>query len=235
MQKDALTRLDPLTGRRVFRGGVAVPADIQAMLDKGAERPLSNGPLASSVGWRDVLTPRRVMQADGTQVSNTTTETRMCPDYTFAADALEPGDAFVYTLFGSMSTVITTPGTITFRLRWGAAVSGTSLAVSGAFAPDPTAGSTSLSYMVQWTTVVRSVGATGSMMTFGNIVWNDFDDASATTIVGNLNMNIAPVSANAAVTVDTTAATALTPCVTFSVATNPTNLTNQIAILESIN
>ena len=188
----------------------------------------------SSVGWRDVLTPRRILQTDGTQVIATTSETVMCPDYTFAADALEVGDAFVYDLWGNMSTVITTPGTVTFRLRWGG-VGGTTLAASGAFAPDTTAASTTVSYRVTWVVVCRSLGATGSLFAMGQIGWNDFDDTSAATIVGNLNMGFAPVSAPAATTVSTVAAAALSPTVQFSVTTATTQLTNHIAILESIN
>jgi hypothetical protein len=158
----------------------------------------------------------------------------MCPDFTFAADALEEGDVFKYTLFGAWSTVITTPGTVTFRLRWGG-VAGTSLAASGAFAPDPTAGSTSLSFCVEWYLSCRETGSSGSAIAFGKIVWNDFDDASATTLKGNLDMQLAPVSAPAAVAINTTAASALSPTVQFSVATNPTNLTTMLAILESLN
>jgi hypothetical protein len=214
---------------------VVVPAHIQERLDKAAERPGKNSLIASGVTWRDTLTPRRVIAADGTQVLNTVTETIMCPDYSFAADSLEVGDTFKYTLLGDMSTVITTPGTVTFKLRWGG-VSGTTLATSGAFAPDTAAASTTVSYCVEWYVVCRSVGATGSLFAMAKIMWNDFDKTSATTIVGNLNMNLAPVSAPAAVTVNTVASSnALSPTVTFSVATATTQLTNHIAILESLN
>jgi hypothetical protein len=190
----------------------------------------------SDVKWRDVLTPARVLAANGTQVIATTSETIMCPDFTFAADAMEVGDVYKYTLFGDMSTVITTPGTVTFRLRWGG-VGGTSLAASGAFAPDPTAASTDVTYCVEWYVVCMSVGATGALKAVGKIEWNDYDDASAATIVGNLNMRLAPTSAlaDAGTTVDTTTAKALSPTVQFSVTTATTQLTNHLAILESLN
>lgn len=188
----------------------------------------------SDVKWRDVLTPARVLGANGTQVLNTTTETIMCPDFTFAADALEVGDVYQYTLWGDISTVITTPGTITFRLRWGG-VGGTLLVASGAFAPDPTAASTTVTYCVEWYVVCTAVGATGSLKGFGKIEWSDYDDASAAAIVGNLNMRVAPTSAPAGVSVDTTTAKALSPTVQFSVATATTQLTNHLAILESLN
>lgn len=190
---------------------------------------------ASSVSWRDMLTPRRVLAADGTQVLNTVTETIMIPDFTFAADYFEVGDAFKYTLLFDHSTVITTPGTHTFRLRYGG-VAGTAMATSGAYAPDPTAASTTVSMMLEFFFVCRSIGTAGSFFTMGRFTPNDFDDASATTITGNLNMMMIPVSAPAAVgSLDTTAAKAISPTYQSSVATATTQLTNRIAILESLN
>jgi hypothetical protein len=167
-------------------------------------------------------------------VLNTTTETIMVPDYTFAADALEPGDVFKYTIFYDVSTVVTTPGTVTFRLRWGG-VGGTVLAASGALAPDPTAASTDLVGAIQWYFVCRSVGASGTAYAFAVIDFPDFDDATATTLKGNLDMRLAPTASAAAVTINTTAASALSPTVQFSVATATTQLTGLLAILESLN
>ena len=64
----------------------------------------------------------------------------------------------------------------------------------------------------------------------------DFDDASATTVIGNLNMSVIPVSAPAAVgSLDTTTAKALSPTFNSSVATSGTQCTNHIALLESLN
>jgi hypothetical protein len=212
-----------------------IPASIQRMLGKSARTPWDGEAVkASSVGWRDMLTPRRVLIADGAIISNVTTETIMVPDFTFAADYLEVGDVLKYTLFFGWSSVITTPGTLILRLRWGG-VGGVVLALSGSYAPDPTAGSTSLSGWVEYYMVCRSTGTAGSAFTMGRMNLSDFDDASATTLKGNLDMNAIPVSAAAPVAIDTTIAKALSPTAQFSVATSPTNLTNYIALLESLN
>ena len=213
-----------------------IPARIQRFLDKSSRTRWDGEAVkASSVGWRDLLTPRRVMQADGAQVLNTTSETVMCPDFTFAADYMEVGDAFKYTLFFDWSSVVTTPGTFTFRLRWGG-VAGTALAASGAYAPDPTGAGTTISGWIEFYLVVRTIGSAGSMFAMGRMCLQDFDDASAATIVGNLNMSVIPVSAPAVTSsLDTTAAKALSPTFTSSVATATTQLTNHIAILESLN
>lgn len=213
---------------------IGVPDHVQAWLDKGADQEWASLPKASSVGWRDVLNKRRVIQTDGTAVSATTTETIITPDYTFAADEVEPGDTYNYQLWGNVSTVITTPGTITMRLRWGG-VGGTALATSGAYAPDPTAASTTIAAMVEYVVVVRSVGTSGSMFCMGRMFLNDFDDATATTLQGNLNMIMIPTGTPAAVTVDTTTSKALSPTIAFSVATAGTQWTTNIAILESLN
>jgi hypothetical protein len=212
-----------------------IPEHIQRSLDKAAEFPGKSGQIASGVGWRDVLTPRRVLSADGVQVLNSSAEAIMCPDYSFAADALEAGDTFKYTLMGDISTVITTPGTITFRLRWGG-VAGTVLCASGALAPDPTAASTTVSYVLEYYVVCRATGAAGSAFAMGKLLMTDVDDASATTLKGNLDMFAIPASAPAAVAINTTTANnALSPTVQFSVATATTQLTNHTAILESLN
>jgi len=214
---------------------VEIPPHIADLLEKAKLRPGKLGPNASAVSWRDVLTPRRVVTADSAQVLNTTTETIMVPDFTFAADALEAGDVFKYTIFFDLSTVITTPGTVTFRLRWGG-VGGTALAASGAIAPDPTAASTDIVGMVEWYFVARTLGATGSAYAFGRVeMGGDHDDASATALKGNLDMRMMPTVSAAAVTINTTTANALSPTVQFSVATATTQLTGLLAILESLN
>lgn len=207
-------------------------ASILENLEKGWNYP---GFRASGYSYEELLTPERVVCADGAQVLNTTTETIMCPDFTFAGDALKRGNVLKYSLFFDISTVITTPGTITFRLRWGG-VGGTALCTSGAYAPDPTAASSNLSGMIEYLIVVRSDGTAGSMFAMGHMVVGDFDDASATALKGNLDMRMIPTSAPAAVgSLDTTTAKALSPTVQFSVSTATTQLTNHIALLESLN
>lgn len=224
------------SGRALLdRLGHRLPDRIKRSLALAGSQEWALQPKGSSVGWRDVLTPRRVLQADGTQILNTTTETIMCPDFTFAADYMEVGDAFKYTLFFDWSSVITTPGTFTFRLKWGGAA-GTALCTSGAYAPDPTAAGATISGWIEYYVVVRSIGSAGSMFAMGRMCLQDFDDASATTIVGNLNMSVIPVSAPAVTSsLDTTTAKALSPTFQSSVATATTQLTNHIAILESLN
>jgi len=93
-----------------------------------------------------------------------------------------------------------------------------------------------VSQMLEYYFVCRSTGTAGSFFTMGRYTPNDFDDASAAAIVGNLNMLMIPVSAPAAVSsLDTTTAKAVSPTYTSSVNTSGTQVTNHIAILESLN
>lgn len=214
--------------------GNRLPNEIKGLLNKS---PWDGETIkASAVGWRDVLTPRRVLAADGTDVNTSTAETIMCPDFTFAADYMEIGDAFKYTLLFDWATVITTPGTVTFRLKWGG-VGGTALATSGAYAPDPTAAGTTISGIVEYWAVCRAVGTNAaSFFCMGKMTLQDYDDASAATLKGNLDMSMIPVSAPAVVgSLDTTIAKALSPTVQFSISQAGNRLINHIAILESLN
>lgn len=214
-----------------------LPPNIQEMLARSRDSARVPGALElpftarnSMQSWEEVL---YAIMTDGTQVIASTSETIMVPDFTLPANYLYPGRMLKYTVIGEYSTVITTPGTITFRLRWGG-VSGTSLAASGAFAPDPTAANTTLTCMVEWWLCCRATGTAAASIAAGRVEWNDYDDASAATIVGNLNMRMAPVSGMATTNINTTTANALSPTVQFSVTTATTQFTAHIATLEAL-
>jgi hypothetical protein len=70
--------------------------------------------------WMQVLNSQ---QADGTALTNNTTETsiaHIAALYTLPADFLERlGDTLSFVAMGRMSTVVTTPGTMTFRIKFG--------------------------------------------------------------------------------------------------------------------
>ena len=213
-----------------------IPASIQRLLGKSARTPWDGEAVkASSVGWRDLLTPRRVLISDGVQVLNSAAEALMVPDFTFAADYLEVGDALKYTLFFDISTIVTTPGTVTFRLRWGGLAGTPILAASGAYAPD-VAVQTTKSGCIEYYLVCRTTGATGTIFCMGRMAMNNVNPTSVATIGANLQMALIPTSAPAVATsADTTIAKALSPTVQFSSATATVQLTNHLAFLESLN
>jgi hypothetical protein len=175
--------------------------------------------------------------ADGTQILNTATETIIFPDYTFAAydPHIYPGATWRVTCYFDASFVITTPGTLVLALRWGG-VAGTVLAQSGAYAPDPTAALANRSGRVEFVTTWRTIGSAGSAYTMGWMHINDYDDASATTLQGNLGMGVIPANTPAVVSsLDTTTSKALSITAKFSVSTATTQLTGHHRILEMLN
>lgn len=180
--------------------------------------------------------PLQVDTADGTQVLNTTTRTIICPDYTFQANDVHifVGACIHQIAYFDVSFVITTPGTMTLDVRWNGSA-GTVLATSGAYAPDPTAAQTTRSGWFETMTVWRTIGTAGTAFTMGRMGISDVDDASATSLQGNINMFVVPTNAPAVVSaLDTTVSRAFSTCVTFSVATATTQLTNHLRILSSL-
>ena len=205
-----------------------LPDHIKHNLNKAASEPDAFQPRASGLGWEEVIyTPN----ADGTAITSAS-ETILLPDFSIPASYMTVGKVLKYTIIGRQSTAITTPGTITLRLRWGG-VGGVALVASGAFAPDPTAAATNLTWMVEFWVQCRSVGATGSMIAFGRVEWSDYDDASAATVVGNLNMRMAPTSAPAVATTDTTIDKLLSATYQSSVAT--ASVQTHFGLLEACN
>ncbi len=187
---------------------------------------VSVAPRASMQSWRECL---YATIADGAALT-AAAEALHVPDFTFPANFMYPGRVLKYTLFGKMSSVITTPGTFTNRLRWGG-LAGTVIVASAAYAPDPTAASANVAWQVEFWMVCRSIGTAGTALAFGRMDMDDYDDATVATLKAGLDMRVFP-DANAAVTIDTTTAKALSPTYQPSLAT--ASSTCMIAILEAI-
>lgn len=172
---------------------------------------------------------------DGTQISNTTTETIVCPDFSLPAYYMTPGKTLHVMAAGVNSNVVTTPGTLIIRVRWGG-VAGTVLLASAAIGLDTTARTNAIWTMDAHITC-RTAGPSGTFMSSGILnVYNTLSSTAANLLPALLGSAGAPsASGNAAVTVDTTTAKLLSVTAQFSVATNPTNLTCQTRIIKVIN
>lgn len=173
--------------------------------------------------------------SDGTQISNTTSETIICPDFSIPAYYMSAGKTIEIYASGVSSNVVTTPGTLTMRCRWGG-VAGTLLAATGAQGLDTTA-RTNAAWAMYLQIVCRSSGATGTFLTSGWFGAYNILSSTATNLLPALmgSAGAPSASANAAVTVDTTTAKLLSLTAQFSVSTSPTNLTCQQRILKVIN
>jgi hypothetical protein len=182
--------------------------------------------------WEETLD---LLTADGTQISNSTSETIICPDFNIPAYYMSPGRTLKISAWGVCSNVVTTPGTLTMRVRWGG-VAGTVLLASGAQGMDTTARTNALWALEAWITC-RTAGATGTFNSGG--VWYQYNllaSTAANLLPALLGSAGAPAaSGNANVTVDTTTAKLLSVTAQFSVATSPTNLTCQQRVIRVIN
>jgi hypothetical protein len=163
---------------------------------------------------------------DGTPVANTTTETAIFPAPTILANYLQYGRLLLIEAFGKLSTTATP--TITFVLRWGAAVTGTLLATTEAITNG--SGVTNVNWGVRAWIKTRVNGSTGSLLVFGHA----FVHTSATAVVTNV-FSVSGYDAPAAVTVDLTADTSLTLAATWSAASASNTLTGMMFNLVSCN
>src|SRR5262249_40873577 len=119
------------------------------------------------------VSPLLVDVADGAQILNTTTETIMAPDYTFAAGdpRIYQGASFSIECWFDVSNVVTTPGNLIFQVRWGGAA-GTTLCKTDAITLSSTARS-NYSGSLHATVVWRSIGSAGSAFAMGLVTLND--------------------------------------------------------------
>lgn len=185
--------------------------------------------------WEQILTPERSVITTGPASTGVSTEQDIATPWPVPADFFEVGTALRWTLYLTVSTAVTTPGTITMKMRYGASsTTGVVLATSGAFAPETATVATTLSHKLVYYIVCRSTGTGGTVMCMGDWLNNDYDSTSAATLRGNLGMLLIPVSAPATASIDTTVATNfLRPTCTFS--TTTAAFSTQISILESLN
>lgn len=180
------------------------------------------------------VAPLKVDIADGAQHAASTTETIICPDFAFAAgdERIFQGACLRLTLGFDVSNVVTTPGTITFAIRWGG-VAGTILAQTQAIQMDTTARANYSGLMQAWITW-RSIGSAGSAFTQGIVFLNNVADAAAAApqyfTMGSAGANVPAVVGS----LDTTTAKNLSVTADFSVATAGTQITNHTRILEAV-
>ncbi len=180
------------------------------------------------------VSPLQVTIADGAQILNTTVETVVAPNVAFAANdsRLYQGASFSIESWFDISNVVTTPGTVTFRVRWGG-VAGTVLANSGAISMDIIARA-NFSGSLKATLVFRSIGSAGTAFCQGLVTLNNVPVGTAGDPQGLYHMGSAGENVPAVVAaLDTTTAKDLAVTAQFSVATATTQITSHIHIVRA--
>lgn len=177
--------------------------------------------------WNETLT---WSTANGATISNTTTETILFPNVTIPANFLQDGRTLRLTATGKLSNIVTSPGNITFALRWGG-VTGTILAQTSTINLNTTA-QTDIMFRIVIEIVTRANGSSGSLLAMGMV-----DLAFKATVQPELMGSAGGASGNtpAAVTADLTADTALALTAKFSVANAGNAITGMNYLLEALN
>ena len=130
-------------------------------------------------------------------------EALLATDVTIPAGHMYPGLVLHCRLVGKASNAVTTPGTLTFRVRWGG-IAGTVLVASDALTQNVIA-QTDKTWTLDVWILCLTVGATGTFLTWG--VARRGNRAAA--VVADITPDMLPAASLAAVTVDTTTAKAL--------------------------
>lgn len=199
------------------------PAHIRDSLDRAGMLAGPYEPRAAA-GWQATVSR---LDGDGTQVLNSAAEALMLPDYTVPGNWIYGGKQLKYVIWGRVSTVVTTPGTITFRLRWGG-LAGTVITLSKAQRPKVTV-STNSACEIEFITTFRRGGPAGVAFGMGQcILGNTIGDAAA---AGEAVWPDAPAEVTA---IDTSVPKALSPTIQFSVATATTAFTAHMARVEDL-
>lgn len=168
--------------------------------------------------WQETLINS---QADGPALTNSTTETSLLnlqEKLVFPSNYFQIGRHLKVGAFGRTTNVVTTPGTITFRLKFGATI----IAASSA-AQMCTTAKTNVSFWLEWLLTCRAIGSAGNLMHGGQINGESFQIGAGTANVAGSQMipNSAPaVGAN----FDTSAAQTLDLTAQFSVLTATTSI-----------
>ncbi len=165
--------------------------------------------------------------ANGAAITNTTAETILFPNVTIPANYLQDGRTLRITVRGKISNVVTSPGNMTFRLRWGG-VSGTILCQSAATALSATAFADAI-FCIFIELVVRANGSSGSVLAIGDAYCDNL------SVRDPMMMGSAGATAPTAVTVDLTADTALSITAQFSTANASNSITGMNYLVEALN
>lgn len=186
--------------------------------------------------WQETIINSNV---DGVALTNSTTATSILggvgtgasqAKVTLPANYLQVGKMLRVTAAGRISTVVTTPGTLTLDIRFGAVV----VANGGTMVLSTTA-KTNVAWYMQWLLTCRAIGSgtTANMMHQG--FWES-EAAGATTIVGLANTILLPQSAPAVGTgFDSTAAQTIDLFGTWSVASASNSIQVHQYMVESLN
>jgi hypothetical protein len=176
-------------------------------------------------------------QIDSTALTNSTTATTILPPaarFTLPNNFFYIGKMTRFTALGRISTVVTTPGTLTFSLRFGAGP--VIVATSDALALNIVA-KTNVAWMLQWVTTARAIGgSTSANLMHDGLFTSEAVIGSPLASVGGQGTLALVNSAPAVGTgFDSTAAQVVDLFATWSVANAANSITTHQFFFEDLN
>lgn len=215
-----------------------LPQSVLDNLEKARRADFSKASpwLNSAQGWRQL---EGVILADTSLTA--AAEALMVPDILLAnvrPGLRTPGISYKYTLHGSLSQAITTPGTFILRMRWGG-LAGVLLVTSATIAPTGTQAITTASFTLEYWFTIRSEPTPTTATGWCQGVWEcpgtlETTPGSTTILVTHLKArNIPPTAAAVSPSIDVSVAKALSPTYQPSVATAV--MATHLAYVESLN
>jgi hypothetical protein len=176
---------------------------------------------------------------DGTALANSTSETSIAPadsKITLAANYFaRPGAGLRIMAAGRISTVVTTPGTLTFKVKLGPSAN-IAVATSPAFALNVVA-KTNVTWWLEWLLTLRTAGS-GTAAAFMNIgQWtSEAIVASPAPSAGGTPTLMIPASAPAVGTgFDSTVSNALDLTAQWSIANAANSIQTHMLVVQSLN
>jgi hypothetical protein len=180
-------------------------------------------------GWVSLLNwPGTHSLASGATSTNAAATTiSPSPDYTQAANTIEPGSMIRLTAWGQAHTGTTTTNA-TITVLWGATTLLTSAATQ--------IGAASTSQTVPWqlwaTLQFRTIGTAGTVFAYGKL---EMGSAAAPAATASTVSNLFPLSAPATTAVDTTVSKILVVQAALSQTTGAPSITCDVYHLEGLN
>jgi hypothetical protein len=175
-----------------------------------------------SQGWRETLTTYPAGTA-----RTAAAEDEIVDDFLLPAGYMKAGRMLKLHLVGKASNAVTTPGTLTVKIRWGT-ITGTVLVTSAALAQN-VAAQTDKTWTLEAYILCLTSGSAGTFLTWGTMHRGN----CAVGATSDITPDMLPASSLAAVTVDTTVEKALTVTVTPSLGT--ASIQCLAGVLESLN
>lgn len=184
----------------------------------------------SKQSWQEILV---VQQVDGPTLTSASALSCIAPaaKYTLPANFFsEIGKALRIKMSGRVSSVITTPGTFRFDVRFGSTVVADSLAIL----PDTVAAHTNVGWYLEMLLTARAIGTSGNLMMQGIFTCEDILGVPASAPKGVLSA-ILPWNSVPAVGTNFDTTTAQTVDIFFTQTVATGSLTTHQYILESLN